>query len=151
MTDVPRAERGRGANYLNHWIINQLIIWVMKKLTNLFGTDELVLLNNVATAEFETDFPDKRKDVILPIIFADVLHIAYELKKDENFTFVYNYISDICKSLGNDVIPGHFEAMTIKFLYDNEELSVREAVSKALGYIVDNYDFEKSGKKETNQ
>ena len=124
----------------------------MKKLTNLFSTDELVLLNSVAIAEFETDFPDKRKkDVILPLIFADVLHIASELKNDENFTFAYNYISDICKSLGNDVIPGYFEAMTIKFLYDNDELSVREAVSKALGYIVDNYDFEKSGKKETNQ
>ena len=124
----------------------------MKKLTNLFSTDELVLLNSVAIAEFETDFPDKRKkDVILPLIFADVLHIASELKKDEKFISSYNYISDICKSLGNDVIPGYFEAMTIKFLYDNEELSVREAVSNALGYIVDNYDFEKSGKKETNQ
>ena len=124
----------------------------MKKLTNLFSTDELVLLNSVAIAEFETDFPDKiKKDVILPIIFADVLHIASELKKDEKFTSAYNYIRDICKSLGNDEVPGYFEAMTIKFLYDNEELSVREAVSNALGYIVDNYDFEKSGKKETNQ
>ena len=122
----------------------------MKKLTNLFSADELVLLDSVATAEFETDFPDKRKDVILPLIFADVLHIASELKKDENFTFAYNHISDICKSLGNDVIPGHFEAMTIKFLYDNEELSVQEAIYNAFSYIVDNYDFEKSGKKETN-
>ena len=100
----------------------------MKKLTNLFGADELVLLNSVANAEFETDFPDKRKDVIFPLIFADVLHIASELKKDEKFTSAYNYIRDICKSLGNDVIPGHFEAMIIKFLYDNEELSVQEAV-----------------------
>ena len=123
----------------------------MKKLTNLFSSDELVLLNSVSNSEFETDFPDKSKDVILPLIFADVLHIASELKKDEKFTSAYNYIRDICKSLGNDVIPGYFEAMTIKFLYDNEELSVRDAVSKALGYIVDNYDFEKSGKKETNQ
>ena len=123
----------------------------MKKLTNLFGADELVLLNSVANAEFETDFPDKRKDVIFPLIFADVLHIASELKKDEKFTSAYNYIRDICKSLGNDVIPGHFEAMIIKFLYDNEELSVQEAVSKALGYIVGNCEFEKSGKKETNQ
>ena len=122
----------------------------MKKLTNLFSTDELVLLNSVATAEFETDFPDKGKDVVLPLIFADVLHIASELKKDENFTFAFNYISDICKALGNDEVPGYFEAMTIMFLYDDEELSVREAVSNALGYIVDNYDFEKSGKKEAN-
>ena len=122
----------------------------MKKLTNLFSTDELVLLNIVATAEFETDFPDKGKDVVLPLIFADVLHIASELKKDENFTFAYNYISDICKALGNDEVPGYFEAMTIMFLYNDEELSVQEAMYNAWSYIVDNYDFEKSGKKEAN-
>ena len=123
----------------------------MKKLTNLFSADELVLLDSVATSEFETDFPGKSKDVIFPLIFADVLHIASELKKDENFTFTYNHISVICKALGNDEVPGYFEAMTIKFLYDNEELSVQEAIYNAFSYIVDNYDFEKSGKKETNQ
>ena len=115
----------------------------MKKLTYRFTDEYLSFLIDVATAKFETKFPENSKDYILPLIFADVLHISQGLRRNKFFSNSFDYLNFICGGTSDDDIPGLFEAMTIKFLYDNEKKTVRNAAKDALVFISEHYDFDR--------
>lgn len=103
------------------------------RITEFFTTDELEGIYNAARAEYITEHKDakgKEKEIFMLLLFADYTHMAYLLRKSEEYMRAYNDFRKVCEAAGRMSFLRIWEGVCINIALHNPELTIGEIVGK---------------------